>query len=123
MTTLTMFDLDDLIQRLTERGRSTEVTVQAAFELRSMRQKLEKADAEIEKLKLNQKDLERKVRVYHDALRPFANEAERYRNYKPRPTGEEFGEIKLKILYAARLAYMDKIDWFSNKYLKGGSKE
>lgn len=50
-----VYSLDELIHKLTEKGFSTDFTVQAAFELRSMQQKMRKMEREIEMLKATEK--------------------------------------------------------------------
>ena len=57
MTTLMMYSIDELIQKLTEKGKSTDATVQAAFELRSLRAKMGKMQKEIDDLSIRNRNI------------------------------------------------------------------
>jgi hypothetical protein len=50
-----VYTLDQLIHKLTEKSFSTDFTVQAAFELRSMQHKMRKMEQEIDRLKSTEK--------------------------------------------------------------------
>lgn len=49
--------------------------------------------------------LKNRISNLKDALIPFKRAADRYGNYKPKPSGEEYGEVKIKSLYVAKMVY------------------